>query len=131
MAIQIDFKKAFDTLDWKFLLHVMRCFGFSKTFCDWIEDILHSARISILLNGSLVGFFDYSRGVRQGDPLSPLHFDIAEDFLSRYLSSLCSFGALELSSVGRGLHTPSHLLYADDILIFLRASTHNMESFKF
>jgi len=44
-------------MDWNFLLLVLHSFGFHTVFCDWIRAILHSARLSILVNGSIVGFF--------------------------------------------------------------------------
>ena len=77
MGLQIDIRKAFNTMRWDFLIKVMKNFGFSDTFCSWIDNILNSPRISILVNGQPVGFFGCSRGVRQGDPLSPLLFNIA------------------------------------------------------
>jgi hypothetical protein len=69
IAFKIDISKAFDTLDWNFLIMVLDNFGFSPTFVNWILAILQSARLSILVNGKAVGFFSCSRGVRQGDPL--------------------------------------------------------------
>ncbi|GAU28991.1 hypothetical protein TSUD_391920 [Trifolium subterraneum] len=49
ISMKVDIKKAFDFLDWNFLLEVLCQFGFNDTFCDWIQEILHSARLSILL----------------------------------------------------------------------------------
>jgi hypothetical protein len=72
LALKIDISKAFDTLDWVFLLKVLQAFGFNATFCSWINSILNSARLSISINGSHEGYFKCRRGVRQGDPLSPL-----------------------------------------------------------
>lgn len=77
IALKFDSKKAFDTIDWSFLLKVLSAFGFNSTFCKWIGVILHSAMLSIVVNGHPTGFFSCKRGVRQGDPLSPLLFCIA------------------------------------------------------
>ena len=89
MIVKLDMKKAFDTMSLNFILKVLNCFGFDDKFRDRILAIFKSAKISVLHNGSLFGFFSYSRGVRQGDPLSPLLSGIAEDFLSRYMLKLC------------------------------------------
>jgi len=64
IALKVDISKAFDTLDWNFLVMVLSNFDFSTTFIDWILTILNSARLSILVNGKAVGFFACSRGVR-------------------------------------------------------------------
>ncbi|KAK2658724.1 hypothetical protein Ddye_005257 [Dipteronia dyeriana] len=55
VAMKIDIRKAFDTLDWKFLCRVLRAFGFSQTSMDWIVSILGFLRLSVLINGSLTG----------------------------------------------------------------------------
>jgi len=88
LALKIDIAKAFDTLDWCFLLRVLKCLGFCDKFCNWINSILNSARLSVSINGKLHGFFSCSRGVRKGDPLSPLLFCLAEEVISRSLTKL-------------------------------------------
>nr|ABN09154.1 RNA-directed DNA polymerase (Reverse transcriptase) [Medicago truncatula] len=118
LAFKVDISKAFDTLNWKFLLKVLKQFGFSETFCNWIDAILQSAKLSICINGSQQGYFSCSRGVRQGDPLSPLLFCLAEDVLSRSLTKLVEQGKLKQMRGTRNCLVPSHILYADDIMIF-------------
>jgi hypothetical protein len=103
LALKIDVTKAFDTLEWSFLIKVLRSFGFSDTFCRWIDMILKSATLSISINGKLHGYFCCKRGVRQGDPLSPLLFCIAEDVLSRNISKLVADGKLILSKGSRNV----------------------------
>ncbi|KAL6146382.1 hypothetical protein ACLB2K_057062 [Fragaria x ananassa] len=91
VAIKFDVAKAFDTLNWGFLRRVLTAFGFHATFVEWISSILSSAWLSILFNGSPVGFICCSRGVRQGDPLSPLLFCLAEEGDKRSLVNLMGF----------------------------------------
>jgi len=118
IALKVDISKAFDTLDWNFLIMVLNNFGFSTTFINWILAILQSARLSILVNGKAIGFFSCSRGVRQGDPLSPLLFCLAEEILNRAISASSARGRLIPISYCRGTYLPTHVLYADDIMIF-------------
>ena len=125
--MKIDIRKAFDTLDWSFLCRVLQAFGFSSVFVDWMDNILRSSRLSVLLNGVPEGYFGCSRGVRQGDPLSPLLFGIAEDFLSRLLTRLVGSSQILPISSPRGFLAPTHLLYADDVLIFCRGTQKNLK----
>ncbi|KAK3218537.1 hypothetical protein Dsin_012507 [Dipteronia sinensis] len=128
LAMKIDIRKAFDTLDWSFLRKVLQAFGFSPVFMDWIDSILGSSRLSVLNNGSPEVYFHCSRGVRQGDPLSPLLFVITEDFLSRLQSMMVDFSQLLPISSPRGFFAPTHLLYADDVLIFCRGTVQNLKN---
>lgn len=66
--------------------------------------------------------------MRQGDPLSPLLFCLAEEVLSRGISKLVDDGLLQLMSGPRGMRMPSHVLYADDIMIFCRGSKKSLSS---
>ncbi|XP_057775188.1 uncharacterized protein LOC130994172 [Salvia miltiorrhiza] len=125
MACKVDISKAFDTLRWDFLINVLKVCGYNHRFIRWIEVILSSARLSILYNGELRGFFGCSRGVRQGDPLSPILFGIAEDALSGLFQNCVRSGHLEPMQFSRGVPFPTHLLYADDILIFCKATKAN------
>ena len=118
IALKVDISKAFDTLDWNFLVMVLSNFGFSPIFINWIVEILKSVRLSVLVNGKAISFFNCSRGVRQGDPFSPLLFCLAEEVLSRPLFDSSARGRLIPMSYYRGISFPTHVLYADDIMIF-------------
>ncbi|XP_019455110.1 PREDICTED: uncharacterized protein LOC109356233 [Lupinus angustifolius] len=129
LALKLDIKKAFDTIDWRFLLDTLKAFGFSNSFINWVGVILNSAKLSISVNGHLVGFFSCKIGVRQGDPLSPLLFCLAEDVISRGLTKLLESGKISSIS-GPRIITPSHVLYADDILIFCRGIKRELSAIK-
>jgi len=128
--MKIDIAKAFDTLDWHFLLKVLKSFGFCSKFCNWIHSILSSARLSVSINGKLHGYFSCSRGVRQGDPLSPLLFCLAEEVISRRLTKLVREGELKLINGTRDIQIPSHILYADDMMIFCKGTKSNIKALK-
>ncbi|XP_057775017.1 uncharacterized protein LOC130993994 [Salvia miltiorrhiza] len=128
MACKVDITKAFDTLRWDFLINVLTVCGYNQRFIGWIEIILKSARLSILYNGELCGYFGCSRGVRQGDPLSPILFGIAEDALSALFINCQRSGHLVLMQFNRGVSFPTHLFYADDILIFCKATKTNAKT---
>lgn len=122
--------KAFDTLQWQFILKVLNKFGFSHKFCSWISTILKSAFLSIRLNGKLVGFFNFTNGVRQGDPLSPILFYIAEEILSRGITNLVTSRSVKLIKGTRNFSVPSHTLFAYDIIIFSRGDSKSIKAIK-
>ncbi|KAK9911453.1 hypothetical protein M0R45_035362 [Rubus argutus] len=127
IAIKLDISKAFDSLDWNFLLRILDSFGFDPTFINWIQNILHSAYLSISINGTSCGYFSCSRGVRQGDPLSPILFCLAEEVLSRGLTNLVSQGKLTPMASPRSATPPSHVLFADDVMVFMQGSTRGIK----
>jgi hypothetical protein len=71
---KLDITKAFDHINWKFLSYMLKRCVFGDKWVSWISHCISSARHSVLVNGSSAGFFNSSRGLRQGDPLSPLLF---------------------------------------------------------
>ncbi|PNX90569.1 ribonuclease H, partial [Trifolium pratense] len=130
LALKIDITKAFDTLDWSFLLKVLKTFGFNEMFCHWIHVILKSAFLSVSFNGKSHGYFNCTRGVRQGDPLSPLLFCLAEDVLSRSISNLVTEGKINLIKGTRNVKVPSHTFYADDLMIFCKGNLAGLKALK-
>jgi hypothetical protein len=121
---KLDITKAFDHVNWKFLLYMLKRCGFGDKWVYWISHCISSACHSVLVNGSLAGFFNSSRGLRQGDPLSPLLFIVVMEALSKMLSGAVDSGRLSCFSMGSRppMINISHLLFADDILVFCEAN---------
>lgn len=116
-CFKIDFEKAFDTVNWNFLLSVMNQMCFPSRWILWIKGILTSTRSSILVNGCPTQEFNCERGMPQGDPLSPFLFIIAMEAFSNVMQRASNLGlisGIQLPNFGPNI---THLLYADDAIL--------------
>jgi hypothetical protein len=118
LLIKLDISKAFDLVRWDYLLSLLQHIGFPAKLRDWIAAILSTSSSQILLNGIQGQHIRHGRGLRQGDPLSPLLFILDIDPLQRLLNLATEAGIL--SKVGRNRTRLSTSMYADDAVIFLR-----------
>jgi len=121
-AIKLDMAKAYDRVEWEYLRSIMLKLGFRESFVTLILRCVNSVCFSIKLNGHLSEVFKPSRGIRHGDPISPYLFLLCSEGLSCLLKTV---GPMHLSrGVRVGVHAPwiSHLLFADDCLVFAEAS---------
>ncbi len=100
----------------------MQCFGFSDKWIKWINQCITTTSFSILLNGGSYGFFHLQRGLRQGDPLSPFMFIMGTEVLSRLLLRGENTGQIHGIKAARGCTPITHLMFADDLLLFTRSS---------
>ncbi|XP_026459195.1 uncharacterized protein LOC113359837 [Papaver somniferum] len=126
MALKLDLSKAFGRLEWPFILRMLKKLGFPGKFCQYIEQCISTTLISILLNGSPTSAYSPTRGLRKGDPLSSYLFIIAMDYLSRLLVNAASNQVISGVKAARNAPAITHLLFADDILIFTKADIHNV-----
>ncbi|XP_042012194.1 uncharacterized protein LOC121760620 [Salvia splendens] len=122
VAVKIDMAKAYDSFQWSFFLKVLRRIGFPDAWTGLIERCIGSCWFSVLINGVPAVFFKSTRGLRQGDPISPALFLIAADYLSRALDRLILGKKDMIFKASRRCMEISHLAYADDIIIFTQAA---------
>jgi hypothetical protein len=117
MLIKLDLSKAFDHLSWKYMQSLLLDFGFSNDWIHWILNLTSSSFFSILVNGVPSKPFSPSRGIRQGDPLSPFLFIIMAEGLGHYITASIADGSLQ----GLPLHglqpTASHSQFVDDTML--------------
>lgn len=123
--LKVDIRKAFDTLSWDFVIKSLEAQDFPPLFVTWIKEYITSPRFSVAINGELAGFFPGKKGLRQGDSISPYLFIMAMETLSQLLENAVSAGEIRLHP---HCHDPriTHLLFADDLLIFSDGSRHSL-----
>ena len=124
VVCKLDLEKAYDYVNWNFLIYMLRRCGFNDRWRRWIFACISFVRFSSLVNSSPNGFFHSSRGFHQGDPVSPLLFLLVMEALSRMLAKAVESGFISSFSVGNSTEnsvTISHLLFADDTLIMCGA----------
>jgi hypothetical protein len=121
-AIKLDLQKAYDRVNWNFLQAILRNFGFNDIFVGWIMECVTSVSYALLINGGKTKSFIPSRGLRQGDPLSPYLFILSQDILSRIIENQFNGGGLSGVKASIGSPAITHVMYADDIVIFSKAT---------
>jgi hypothetical protein len=120
-ALKVDMRKAYDRVEWNYLRAIMLKLGIHVDFVDSIMRLVTTVSFSVFFNGEGTDFFKPSRGIRQGDPISPYLFLLAAEGLSCLLRSR---GTENLSGIVVAPQAPpvNHLLFADDSLLFFKAN---------
>jgi hypothetical protein len=119
VILKLDFEKAYDKVNWDFLMECLRARGFDDKWCSRIKMVLHDGTIAVKTNNHVGPYFQSHKGVRQGDPLSPLLFNFVVDCLTRMIVKA------QVNSLINGL--VKHLIpngvvvlqYADDTIVCL------------
>ncbi|XP_028120126.1 uncharacterized protein LOC114317568 [Camellia sinensis] len=135
-AMKVDIMKAYDTVIWEFIIDVLKAMAFLLSMISWIKACITSPSFSICINGSLHGYFKGTRGLRQGDPMSPYLFVLAMEILARILTEKSKHHLFKFHWKCEKTKIVN-LCFADDLMIFSKgdASTvqmimHGLEEFK-
>jgi hypothetical protein len=116
-TLKIDLMKAYDSLDWDYILHCLYCFRAPAVYIEWIRACITSPSFTIALNGTLVGHFSGKKGLRQGDPLSPYLFVLAMEELLLLLEEAATSPLFSFHPKCKVVRL-NHLCFADDLLVF-------------
>ena len=114
IVIFIDFKKAFDFLEWHYLFSCLEAFNFGPNFIDWVKMFYTNIQSYVINNGMASDYFTLERGVRQGDPLSPYLFILAVESLAISIRQ-----NVDIKGIKIGNHEVKLLQYADDTTAIL------------
>ena len=127
MALKLDMSKAYDRLEWVFLQRIMEKMGFHSTWIGWILECIKSVTYSVLVNREPKGNIIPTRGIRQGDPLSPYLVLLCSEGLNRLLEHAVESKHIEGVSLCKNGPKISHLFFADDSLVFCQARVGEVE----
>lgn len=125
MIIKIDFDKAYDNVSWNFLEQSLVDMALPQHLVHCIMWCVRSPVYSLLWNGFQTETFTPTRGLRQGDPLSPYLFVIIMETISRAIQKEVDDTTWTLVSFSAGAPPISHLIFADDLLLFSAANDSN------
>ena len=119
--MKIDIQKAFDSVHWDFLQEWLRELKFPPLFIRWVMKCITSVQFTISINGKQGKKFRGMRGLKQGDPLSPLLFVLSMEYLSRLFKKASLQPEFEFHPHCKKLGI-THLMFADDLVIICKAS---------
>ncbi|XP_018853114.2 uncharacterized protein LOC109015083 [Juglans regia] len=126
MALKLDMSKAYDRIEWPFIQAVLSKMGFPEKWIKMIMNCVETVSYSLLVNGSPQQSFSPSRGIRQGDPLSPYLFILCAEVLSNLLNLAEARGVISGIPIAKGQLHINHLFFADDSLLFCKSNAIEM-----
>lgn len=128
VALKLDFRKAFDSIEWPALDVILEAKNFPLKWRQWVQDILTSSQTAVLLIGTPGKWINCKKGWRRGDPLLPYLFILVADVLQQLITAASTNGVFEhpiCPSAPRPV-----LQYADDTLFILKADENQLLALK-
>ena len=123
LLLFIDFEKAFDSLEWSFILNALKFFGFGESLTKWVKTFYCKTESCILNYGWASNFFETQRGVRQGCPLSPYLFILAAEVLASAIRKNGNIKGITVNNIEIKISQ-----YADDTTLILDGSKNSLLS---
>ena len=127
MALKLDISKAYDRVEWCFLENFLLKMGFQESWVAMIMECITTVTYSILVNGEPKGLITPTKGLRQGDPLSPYLFLFCAEGLNAILNQASESGDIHGFPICRNGPKLTHLFFADDCLLFCRSTLEECE----
>lgn len=127
MSIKLDMSKAFDRVEWDFIKGVMVNLGFNNKLIDLIMHCVSFISYSLIINGETFGNITLTKGIRQGDPLSPYLFLLCVEGLSAFIHEAAQNQQISRIFICRGYPKITHLFFTDNNLLFCKAKAHKCQ----
>ncbi|KAL2930273.1 LINE-1 retrotransposable element ORF2 protein, partial [Bienertia sinuspersici] len=124
--IKLDIKKAYDTVNWEFLEEMLLALGFPEKFTRWVMVCVRTTQYSLVINGIPNGHEQFKRGLRQGDPISPLLFVISMEYLSRILRKMTKDTKFQFHPKCKPMQL-THLCFADDLILCSKGESESIK----
>ena len=130
MALKIDLEKAYDKLEWSFIIDMLIRANLPANLIDIIMSCVSTVSTSILVNGEALDPIYPSRGIRQGDPLFPYLFILCMDYLGQLILEKCEAKMWQPVKASQSGLAFSHLFFADDLVLFGKADGLNCSTIR-
>lgn len=114
VILSLDAEKAFDRVEWPYLIQVLQKFNLGDNCIKWIKSLYNDPQAIIAINGTFTNNFSLTRGCRQGCPLSPFLFNLVIEPLAETIRTNKEISGIKIKRLDNRIS-----LYADDILIYL------------
>ena len=130
MAIKLDLEKAYDRLEWHFVRDILQLYKFPEPLTKLILSCISTFSIFVLVNGGKLDSFLPSRGIRQGDPLSPYLFIMCMEMLGFLIDLKCEENLWDLVKASRNGLAFSHLFFVNVLVLFAKVDLKNCYNVK-